>query len=148
MAEKIGIRSATIVVKDGRVLLVGSKYKEGEFYLFPGGGIEFGETVKDAAVRETFEETGVKVKIKDLFHVNEYIYADDWNKRSVSMFFMAEVVEITNPETDDGGKIKKINWIELKNLDNYDIKPKRVAEMLKLYPDSKYSKLYSIDFKK
>jgi 8-oxo-dGTP diphosphatase len=149
MAEKIGIRPATIVIKDENVLLVSSKYQDEEFYLFPGGGMEFGETIEEAAVRETFEETGVKVKIKDLFHVNEYIYADDWNKRSVSIFFLAEVVEILEPTTDDKGKIKEIRWIKLSELDNYDVKPKRIANMLKLSSnlDNK-REMYSIDFKK
>ncbi|MBS3111900.1 NUDIX domain-containing protein [Candidatus Woesearchaeota archaeon] len=149
MAENIGIRPATIVIKDKKVLLVGSKYKEEEFYLFPGGGMEFGETIEEAAVRETFEETGVKVKIKDLFHVNEYIYAGDWNKRSVSMFFIAEVIEISEPTTNDDGKIKEVKWIKLSELDNYDVKPKRIAAMLKLSSnlDNK-REMYSIDFKK
>jgi len=149
MAEKIGIRPATIVIKDGKLLLVYSRYNNEEFYLFHGGGIEFGETIEEAAIRETLEETGVKVKIKDLFHVNEYIYADDWNKRSVSMFFIAEPVEILEPTTDDGGKIKEVKWIKLSELDNYDIRPKIIAEMLK--SDSKLGnprKLYSIDFRK
>ncbi len=149
MAEKIGIRPATIVIKDEKVLLVSSKYKDEEFYLFPGGGMEFGETIEEAAVRETFEETGVKVKVKDLFHVNEYIYAEDWNKRSVSMFFIAEVVEILEPTTNDEGKIKEFKWIKLSELDKYDIKPKRIAEMIKFFPNLKNPKeLYSIDFKR
>jgi len=149
MAEKLGIRPATIVIKDEKVLLVSSKYRDEEFYLFPGGGMEFGETIEEAAVRETLEETGVKVKIKDLFHVNEYIYAEDWNKRSVSMFFIAEVVEILEPTTNDGGKIKEVKWIKLSELDNYDIKPKRIADMLKIpsnFEDKR--EMYSIDFKK
>lgn len=149
MAEKIGIRPATIVLKEGKVLLVKSKYQDEEFYLFPGGGLEFGETIEEAAVRETFEETGVKVKIKDLFHVNEYIYAKDWNKRSLSMFFIAKVIEILKPSTTDGGKIKQVEWIKLSDLNNYNIKPKIIVDMIKSEIDlNNPKKLYSIDFKK
>lgn len=149
MAEKIGIRPATIVIKDEKVLLVSSRYHGEEFYLFPGGGVEFGETIEEAAIRETFEETGVKVKIKNLFHVNEYIYAKDWNKRSVSMFFIAEVVEILEPTTNDNGKIKEVRWIKLSELDDYDIKPKRIADMLKISSNlNDKRERYSIDFKK
>ena len=43
MAEKIGIRPATITLKGSKVLLVKSLYEEEEFFLFPGGGLEFGE---------------------------------------------------------------------------------------------------------
>lgn len=149
MAEKIGIRPATIVIKDNKVLLVKSVYDGKEFYLFPGGGMKFEETIEECAIRETFEETGVKVKIKRLFHVNEYIYANDWNKRSVSMFFIAEPIKILKPITNDGNKIKQIEWIDIKNLRKYDIKPKRVADMIKS-PDSlkNIDFEYSVDFKK
>lgn len=145
MAEKIGIRSSTIVIKDNQVLLVGSKYMEEEFYLFPGGGIEFGETIEETAIRETIEETGVKVEIKELFHIHEYIYKKDWNKRSVTFFFLAEPIEISQPETNDGGKITEVKWIPLEELDNYDIKPKRIVKLLK--NKLKPHELYSIDFK-
>ena len=148
MAEKIGIRPATIVIKDGKVLLVNSRYKDEEFYLFPGGGTKFGETIEEAAIRETLEETGAKVKIKDLFHVNEYIYADDWNKRSVSIFFIAEVVEISEPKTNDNGKIKEVKWIKLDELDNYDIRPKIIVDLIKNSLLESPRGLYSIDFKK
>jgi ADP-ribose pyrophosphatase YjhB (NUDIX family) len=43
-------------------------------WTFPGGYVDLGECVSDAAVRETFEETMLKVKLDGLLNV--YSYAD------------------------------------------------------------------------
>lgn len=150
MTDKIGIRPATIIIDNGRVLLVKSKYQNEEFYLFPGGGLEFGETIEEGAIRETLEETGLKVKIKSLFHVNEYIYRSDWNKRSVSFFFIAEPIEgnILNPQTNDQGKITEVVWIPLEDLEKIDVKPKRIVKMISENRNLSTSNCpYSIDFK-
>jgi len=55
--------AAAIVVQDGRVLMVRRRITEGELsWQFPAGKIEPGETPEEAAVRETYEETGLAVK--------------------------------------------------------------------------------------
>ncbi|MFE7398817.1 NUDIX hydrolase [Streptomyces sp. NPDC057557] len=55
--------SAAIIVQGDRVLMVRRRVKEGELmWQFPAGAIEAGESAKDAAVRETEEETGLTVK--------------------------------------------------------------------------------------
>ncbi len=36
---------------------------------FPGGMVEYGETVEHAVIRETEEETGLKIKVKDILGV-------------------------------------------------------------------------------
>jgi len=51
--------------------------------------------------------------------------------------------------TDDEGKIKEVRWVELDKLDNYEIKPKKIVEMIKSFSNSKNLGLsYSVDFKK
>lgn len=55
--------SAAIITDGERVLMVRRRVKEGDLsWQFPAGGVEEGETAEQAAVRETLEETGLKVK--------------------------------------------------------------------------------------
>ncbi|WUS98201.1 NUDIX hydrolase [Streptomyces sp. NBC_00708] len=54
--------AAAIVARDARVLLVQRRVTEGDLsWQFPAGKIEPGETPEEAAVRETQEETGLRV---------------------------------------------------------------------------------------
>ncbi len=48
-----------IIMKDGKVAMVHSK--KYHYYKFPGGGIETGECMEDALIREVLEETGLCV---------------------------------------------------------------------------------------
>lgn len=55
--------AAVVVREDGRLLLVrrGREPQRGRWSV-PGGTVEPGETAAQAAVRETFEETGARVR--------------------------------------------------------------------------------------
>jgi 8-oxo-dGTP diphosphatase len=65
--------AGTIPEQDGRVLLTRRSINPGRgLWTFPGGFVDFGESVADAAVRETFEETGLKVDLTGLHNVYSY----------------------------------------------------------------------------
>ena len=72
---------AAIVFNENRVLLVkrGTEPSKGQ-WTFPGGKLLAGETLQHAAERETFEETTIKVSVKEIAHTFEIIEVDHNNK--------------------------------------------------------------------
>ena len=53
-------RGAAIIVQEGKIALIKRIREEETYYVFPGGGIEEGETPEEATKREVYEELGVK----------------------------------------------------------------------------------------
>ena len=67
-----------VIIEDGRVLLVkrGHPPLAGEWSI-PGGVLELGETLREAAVREAREETCLTVEPADLLGVYDRVIRDD-----------------------------------------------------------------------
>jgi len=66
------------VIKDGTVLLVRrANPPDAGLWGFPGGKIDFGETIEQAAVRELFEETGVRAEAGPVFTAVDALDRDD-----------------------------------------------------------------------
>ena len=55
---------ATIIFRNNYKEVLLTKRADIPVWVLPGGGIEQGETIEQAAIRETEEETGLKVRIK------------------------------------------------------------------------------------
>ena len=57
-------RAGIVLIKDNKVALI-ERHRAGlDYYVFPGGGVDEGETHEQAAIRETLEELGIAVMIK------------------------------------------------------------------------------------
>src|ERR1700730_8683370 len=67
-----------VIINDGRVLLVkrGHPPLAGEWSI-PGGVLELGETLREAAIREAREETCLTVATADLLGVYDRMVRDD-----------------------------------------------------------------------
>ncbi len=70
---------ASALIRDGknRVVLIKRVSDPGKgLWALPGGLVEPGEGIRDTAIREVEEETGLKIKLLDLFGVYDVIGRD------------------------------------------------------------------------
>ena len=114
----LNIRVGALIEKGGKLLMVQSNHG----YLYSvGGRIKMGETAQEAVVREVFEETGVKMKVKRLVAVHEnYFYGDHPSKQGkliyeVSFYFQMEVPEDFQPVYDsitEAGDTEYLCWVD------------------------------------
>ena len=104
-----------ILVKNGKILLLlrGFGWKPNHWGP-PGGGVDKGETPEQGAVRETFEESGLRVKPGDLKLLIQR------TKHDFGMIYFY----ITDKFTGDGivlsNEHKGFTWADMKKIDEYD----------------------------
>lgn len=58
------IRAGIVLIKENTVALI-ERYRAGlHYFIFPGGGVDEGESPEKAAIREAMEELGIEIEIK------------------------------------------------------------------------------------
>ncbi len=102
---------AVIVVRHGKVLLGKRKNAHGAgTWQFPGGHLEYGESVQSCARRELLEETGLTLIDSRLGPFTNDIFEGE-KKHYVTLFVIAErtagIAEVKEP-----GKCERWDWFE------------------------------------
>lgn len=106
--------AAAIVIQGDKLLMI--KSKDTGTWSVPSGGIEVGESPEKACVRETWEETGFHVQVKQLVHIKNSAIGD---YDVTTHYYLCGVIggQIAYHDPDDS--IEEIGWKtveELKNL--------------------------------
>jgi 8-oxo-dGTP diphosphatase len=120
-------RGSVVIIENGKVALIKRIRADSVYYVFPGGGIEKGETPKEAAKREAYEELGVEVKIL------ECIAKINFN--GTQYFILSEIINGTfgTGQGEEYSGIKRDRgtylpiWVDIKRLPSLNVKPKEVA---------------------
>lgn len=110
---KIGV--GAIVIKNGKVLLGKRKNAHGDgTWSFPGGHLEFGESIEDCARRETEEETGLIIdNFKKSTFTNDVFEKE--GKHYVTLYAIAEISE-GEPVVAEPEKCEEWKWFDWDNL--------------------------------
>src|ERR1700710_740168 len=78
------------IFRDGKVLLVRRSHAPGKgFYSFPGGRVEFGESLHTALHREVDEETSLRIEILELAGWREVLPTAEGGGHYLIMSFAA-----------------------------------------------------------
>lgn len=79
------MRAGIVLIEEDKVALI-ERHRAGlEYYVFPGGGVDEGETPQHAAIREAMEELGVEVALKQKVAVIRF-------DQSTQIYFLVERV--------------------------------------------------------
>lgn len=104
---------ATVVVKDQQFLLVEERVSGSLVYNQPAGHLESDETLQQAAVRETLEETGWEVKLKGVLGLSLY-KAPANGVTYLRTCFIADACRHTPAPLDEG--IERAVWLDYEEI--------------------------------
>lgn len=134
MSERTG--RAIIIIEDQIVTIKRTKYKDGkvekEYYTFPGGHVELGESYEEATIREIEEELGIQVEL-----VKEFVSIYNKDLGRDERFFIARKIggilgtgqgpEFTCCDYEKYGKYEVVQ-IKIEDIKNYTLYPLEVRD--------------------
>lgn len=122
------VRVAAVLLIDGKVVLARHRKGPRAYHLLPGGGVERGETLEQALVREVAEETGLSVDIGRPLILNDTI--DPAGRRHlVNVTFSASVTggSLTAYPGDD--RVEALDLVAPDDLADVDLRPPFATEL-------------------
>lgn len=133
--KNIRVRAAGILVDNNKILLIKHKKNNNEYWLLPGGGVDYGETFSEAVKREFFEETNLNVKVKDMVFIMESINPDG-GRHIVNVVFIVEK-ESGDLKIADEAILDELKFIDIEELSNYTVYPNMKQEIIELVKENK-----------
>lgn len=111
-----------VVVDEGRLLLVRRRDPPDEgLWTIPGGLVELGERVEEAAVREVEEETGVRVKLQGLLDVVNKIVRDEAGRVKYHYVIVDFLGKPLTKEVKASSEVLDAAWVELSRLNEGEV---------------------------
>jgi len=127
------IRVAALIFLDGRIVVVRHRRKNSRYYLLPGGGVEWGETLEQALIREVAEETGLQIQVERVLLVSDTIDPNG-NRHVVNVVFEAKVSKRPATMNSRDKRVEAIELITTAELTRLDLRPPVAEHLLKSLP--------------
>ena len=119
---------ALVVVQHGDRFLLVQERKHGQRWHLPAGRAEPGESLAEAAERETLEESGVKVRLTGVLRVE---HSPSPRRARLRAVFLAEPRGSTRTKQEPDDESLRAEWVSLSELDQYPLRAPEVEQLLR-----------------
>ena len=143
------VSSRCVLIENDKVLLIYREKNGKVYYVFPGGGVEIGETNEECLIRECREELGIEINIiKQLYEVK--------GKDFLQHFFLIEKVsgeigtgDVHEYDINRVGGLQRPMFININELEELNVVSRPIVKQLlsdyKKYGSSLGEKIITID---
>lgn len=128
-------RSAIVIIKDDKILLMYRVNKDKKYYCFPGGEPEEGETPKQTAVREVKEETTLDVTLGELLCEVE----ETDSRGGIGYYYLCTgftgTAELSGEEKGFScpENLYELQWVDMDKLDDLVVYPEEVVKKIRTH---------------
>jgi ADP-ribose pyrophosphatase len=109
--------------EDKYLLIKRAAEPDAGLWTIPGGIVELGETAKDAAVREVYEETGLEIVILDLLDVVDKIITDDSNRIKYHFIIVDYLAKVYGGQLNPSSDATDARWVAVSDISKYQLSP-------------------------
>ncbi len=113
-----------VVFKDERVLLVRRGQPPSEdLWAIPGGSVEIGETLQEAAEREILEETGITIRAGEPVYTFDAIDCDGTGKIRFHYVIVDLAADYVTGVPKAGDDAAEARWVTAQQIDELQVSP-------------------------
>ena len=108
-----------VIIQDGPRLVLVERDKEPSrgFWTFPGGAVELGESLHEAARREAWEETNLQVEIGQVATVIDHIVRDEADRVQYHYVIVDYMARPVGGALRSGTDVRDARWFGLEDLE-------------------------------
>lgn len=119
--HSFGVRVSALMLKEDKLYL--AKSPKDEYYLL-GGAILVNELTETAIQREIYEEVGIQIEVGQLaFVVENHFSLENTEYHQIEFHYVVTPLSSPNSKMEEGGQIRRCEWVSLNELDNINLNP-------------------------
>ncbi|TGB01221.1 NUDIX hydrolase [Halobacillus salinus] len=135
---RFNYRAAGILIEDDHILF--HRQQKDSYWALPGGGVEIGESTNESIVREWREELGEDITVASTLWVTENFFTYKQQPlHELAFYYLVQRKQgkvQTEPFSGKEGDRLIYQWLPLRDLHHYDIRPTFLHKRLNEIPDS------------
>jgi ADP-ribose pyrophosphatase YjhB (NUDIX family) len=120
--DKPVVGIGAVIIKEGKIALIkrGNEPSRGKWTI-PGGLVELGESLEQAVVRETKEETGLDVYNPSLIDVVSNVDLDEKGKVKYHYVIIDYLVHVKAGTAEASSDAVELHWVPFDEVEGYDL---------------------------